>query len=117
MSEQAYTIRYYSANVKAAIKALPKGVFAAYIKLTMKMQLIGPNLGLPKTKSLGSGLFEIRADAAEGWGRVFYCTMKDKQIVMLHSFLKKTNATPPRERETAERRMREVKNGTVHPIG
>lgn len=88
-----------------------------YADIISKMKVLGPNLGMPHTKPPGSGLFEIRANAAEGWGRVFYCTMKGQKIIMLHSFLKKTNATPSRERETAERRMREVKNGTVHPIG
>lgn len=112
-----YTIQYYSERVKAAVGELPRGVRSAYRAITNGMKLIGPNLGLPHTKALGGGLFEIRADATEGWGRVFYCTLKGKKIVMLHSFMKKSNATPQRERETAERRMREVKNGTVHPIG
>ena len=111
------TIQFYSDRVKAAIFGLPKGIFAAFFDAVKRMEISGPNLGMPDTKVLGGGLFEIRADAAEGWGRVFYCTLKGKRIVILHSFMKKTNATPPRERETAERRMREVKNGTVHPIG
>jgi phage-related protein len=111
-----YAIQLYSERVKAAIFELPGGVCSAYTDIATKMMVTGPNLGMPHTKPLGGGLFEIRADAAEDWGRVFYCTVRGRKIIMLHSFLKKTNATPPRERETAERRMREVKNGTVHPI-
>ncbi len=40
--------------------------------------------------------------------RVFFCTLVGKRIVMLHSFIKKSDKTPPRERQIAEARMREV---------
>jgi len=36
--------------------------------------------------------------------------MIGKKIVMLYQFTKKTDRTPPRELETARRRMKEVKN-------
>lgn len=32
------------------------------------------------------------------------------RIVMLHSFVKKTQKTPPNERRIAERRLKEIKN-------
>lgn len=114
MSE--YTIQYYSERIKAAIAELPKDIFDTYVELTARMQQLGPNLGMPHTKALGSGLFEIRAEGAGGWGRVFYCALKGKRIVMLHSMEKKSNATPQRELETARRRMQEIKNETIHPI-
>jgi phage-related protein len=96
---------------------LPKGIRAEYREIATQMEVNGPDLGMPDTRALSDGLFEIRADGREGWGRVFYCTLKGQRIVMVHSFLKKTNATPKRELETARRRVREVKNGTVQPIG
>ena len=70
---------------------------------------LGPNLGEPHTKAFGSGLFELRLKGAEGIARVFFCTLVGHRIVMLHSFIKKSNKTPPREREIAEARMKEVK--------
>jgi len=60
---------------------------------------------------MGQGLFELRLKAAEGIARVFYCTVIDRQIVMLHQFVKKTEKTPARELELARRRMKELKNG------
>jgi len=59
---------------------------------------------------MGGGLFELRLKSAEGNARVFYCTIVGRKIVVLHQFIKKTDKTPPRELETARRRMREVKN-------
>jgi phage-related protein len=74
------------------------------------MEVFGPDLGLPHTRAMGDGLFELRLKAAEGIARVFYCTIVGRKIVVLHQFIKKTDKTPPREIATARRRMREVKN-------
>ena len=38
----------------------------------------------------------------------FYCMMVGRKIILLHSFIKKTNETPKREFEIARRRQREV---------
>jgi phage-related protein len=75
------------------------------------MEVYGPDLGMPHTRAIGQGLFELRLKAAEGIARVFYCTVIDRQIVMLHQFVKKTEKTPARELELARRRMKELKNG------
>lgn len=72
--------------------------------------MFGPDLGMPHTRAMGGGLFELRLKAAEGIARVFYCTVVGKKIMVLHQFIKKTDKTPTRELETARRRMREVKN-------
>ena len=74
------------------------------------MVALGPNLGEPHTKAFGEGLFELRLKGAEGIARVFFCTLVGKRIVTLHSFVKKTDKTPPRERQIAEARMKEVKH-------
>lgn len=74
------------------------------------MELFGPDLGMPHTRAMGSGLFELRLKAAEGIARVFYCTLVGKRIVMLHHFIKKSEKTPRNELEKALRRMNEVKN-------
>ncbi|WP_043276676.1 type II toxin-antitoxin system RelE/ParE family toxin, partial [Burkholderia pseudomallei] len=43
--------------------------------------------------------------------RVFYCTHVGQQVVVLHSFVKKTQETPQRELRIAQARLREVRNG------
>jgi phage-related protein len=74
------------------------------------MEVYGPDLGMPHTRAMGDGLFELRLKAAEGIARVLYCTIVGRKIVMLHQFIKKTDKTPPRELETARRRIKEFKN-------
>ena len=105
-----YTIFYYSDVVQAEILDLPDTLAARYIVLTRRMVVLGPNLGTPHTKAFGDSLFELRLKGAEGIARVFFCTLVGKRIVMLHSFIKKSDKTPLREREIAEARLKEVKH-------
>jgi len=105
-----YEIRYYSDAVRDDILALPDTLAARYIVLTRRMMAIGPNLGEPHTKGMGNALFELRLKGAEGIARVFYCTQVGKRIVILHSFVKKTDRTPQRELATAMNRLKEVKH-------
>jgi phage-related protein len=107
-----YTITYYSESVKAVIDALPITLKSRYIVLSRRMVEVGANLGEPHTEAFGGGLFELRLKGAEGIARVFYCTMVGHRIVMLHSFVKKTQKTPSNERRIAETRLKEIKNVT-----
>lgn len=103
-----YSIVYYSESVQNEILELPDTLAARYIVLTKRMVILGPNLGAPHTKAFGHGLFELRLKGSEGIARVFYCALIGKRIVMLHSFIKKSDKTPLRERKIAEARMKEV---------
>jgi phage-related protein len=105
-----WIITYYSESIQQKILSMPAGFLARYLRYTERMEVFGPDLGMPHTRVMGDGLFELRLKAAEGIARVFYCTIVGKKIMVLHQFTKKTDKTPPRELETARRRMKEVKN-------
>lgn len=105
-----YTIHYYDQSVKTDINALPMGLRVRYAVLTKRMIDVGANLGEPHTKALGDGLFELRLKSEEGIVRVLYCTLVGRKIVMLHSFVKKTQKTPLKELRIAEARMKEIKH-------
>lgn len=105
-----YTITYYSETVKADIEALPLTLRVRYTALTQRMIEVGANLGKPHTEAFGNGLFELRLNGQEGIARVFYCTLVGRRVVMLHSFVKKNQKTPPKERRLAETRMKEIKH-------
>lgn len=105
-----YTIDFYSEAVRLEIFSLPLSLRARFYVLAERMVLVGPNLGEPHTEAFGAGLFELRLKGAEGIARVFYCTLVGRRIVMLHSFVKKTQKTPANERRIAERRLKEMKN-------
>jgi phage-related protein len=105
-----FRLSYYNENVEAELDAWPVGLRARFRALTIRMEEYGPNLGMPHTRAIGNGLFEIRAKAEEGIGRAFFCTMAGQHIIILHSFIKKTDKTPKRELDIAVTRQKEVFN-------
>jgi phage-related protein len=105
-----YTIEFFSQSVEDDILDMPETLLARYFSLADRMTTIGANLGEPHTKAMGDGLFELRLKGAEGIARVFYCTLIGKRIVMLHSFVKKTDKTPAKELTMAHKRMKECKD-------
>lgn len=106
----AWEIGYHDGKLQEAVLALPAGLLARYIHLTDRMIEFGPDLGMPHTRAMGTGLFELRLKSQEGIGRIFYCTLVGRRIVMLHQFVKKADKTPPKELVIALRRMKEWKD-------
>jgi phage-related protein len=104
-----WQIIYYNPKLENEILNLPDGLLAKYLRLTDLLLEFGANLGLPHTKPLGRGLFELRVKSREGIARVFFCTKVGKKIIMLHSFVKKSQRTPKKEIKIAQNRMNEVK--------
>ena len=104
----AWTIDYYSEDVRLEIDALPVGIRASYTRLTELLEEFGLELRMPHSRAMGGGLFELRPRGREGIARVFYCTKVGRKIIILHSFIKKTNETPKREMDIARKRQREV---------
>ena len=106
----SWTVTFYSTIVEAEILALPMGFVARFVRYAERMEVYGPDLGMPHTRAMGDGLFELRLKAAEGIARVFYCTLVGRKIVILHQFVKKTEKTPQKELQIARRRLKEIKD-------
>lgn len=90
--------------------ALSAGILARYFHCADRMLVFGPDLGMPHTRAMSAGLFELRLKSRESIGRVFYCTLVGRKIVMLHQFVKKTDKTPPKELALARKCMKEWKD-------
>ena len=108
-----WTITYYSDSVQEEILAMPAGFLGRYLRYSDRTEIYGPDLGMPHTRAMGEGLFELRLKAAEGVARVFFCMMTGRKIVILHPFIKKSGRTPRRELAIARRRMKEVKDANT----
>ena len=110
-TDSTWQITYFNDRVERIVWQLPAGILADNLRLTDAMALYGADLRMPHSRSMGSGLFELRPKGPEGIARVFYCLQIGKTIVVLHSFIKKTQETPPKEIRLAKERAREVQNG------
>lgn len=106
-----YSIEYFNARVLTEIEGWPDGLLADYARLVELLMEFGPDLRMPRSRALGNGLFELRPRGREGIGRALYCYVDGERVVVLHAFIKKTQATPERHLRLARRRMREVRNG------
>ena len=109
-SVPSWQIIYFNDRVQKDVLSLPSGILADYLRLTEAMALYGADLRMPHSRALGAGLFELRPKGPEGIGRVFYCTQVGRVIVILHSFIKKTQETPDADMRMARKRLKEVKN-------
>jgi len=108
---RSFSVEYFNERVLAEIEAWPVGVLADYLRLVELLIEFGPDLRMPHSRALGGGLFEHRPRGREGIGRALYCYLIGERVVVLHAFVKKTQATPERDLKTARRRMREVRDG------
>lgn len=68
-------------------------------------------LGMPLIRKLGPDLWEVRTTLASGIARVFF-TVQGNQMVLLHSFIKKSQKTPQEELDTAKKRLKKFKEAS-----
>jgi len=104
----SWKVTFFNSKVKDETLNFPKGILSNFLHITEIIEKFGPTVGKPYTAPMGKGLFEIRAKGKEGIGRSVFCTVKGKEIVILNSFIKKTQKTPQKEIEKARKRMLEL---------
>lgn len=81
-------------------------------KVLRTMELLkrnGLELREPYTKSLGRGIFELRAKHGTDISWVLYFFMEGQRIIFTNGFIKKTDKTPKQEIELARKYRKEYK--------
>lgn len=94
--------------VEEFILSLPKidqARFADVYKGIREFGLLCPRVTF---KPLRGKLWEVKFSAEGGGYRIGYVMIGGDRMVWLHAFKKKTNKTPTRDLELAERRMKEI---------
>lgn len=108
-----WTVTFYNSKVEAATLSFPKGILANLLRIFDLIECYGPAIGKPHTAPMGGGLFEIRAKGKEGIGRSLFCSVEGREVIILHSFIKKTTKTPKKDLDLALNRLKGLKNGTT----
>ncbi len=103
-----WTVTFYNEKVENQTLALPAGILANLLHIIELVEAFGPSIGRPHTAPLGKGLFEIRAKGGEGISRSLFCTIKGQELVILHTFVKKTQKIPKKHMALARKRMKEA---------
>ena len=104
-----WRVTFYNEKVEKKTLSFPKGILANFLHVVEMMEEYGPALGKPYTAPIGDGLFEIRVKGKEGIGRSLFCTIKGQEIIILHSFIKKSQYRAQKEKDLARKRKKEVK--------
>jgi len=66
-------------------------------------------IGMPYSRKLEKGLWEVRSNISNGRiARVLFC-LQDSRMILLHGFIKKTQTTPDKEKDTARKRLKGAK--------
>ena len=71
MTTANWQVTFYSAAFQEELLLLPAGFVARFLRYAERMELYGPDLGMPHTRAMGDGLFRIGLKTAQGIARVF----------------------------------------------
>lgn len=102
-----YEIEYYrdaagKKPVESFIDGLDLKMKAKTFGLVELLERYGPQLGMPFSRHLEDGVFELRAVGRGDSVRILYFFVVGKRIVLIHGFRKKTQKAPRREIERAK---------------
>ena len=68
---------------------------ARFLRVAELLEAFGPNkVGLPHVRPLESKLWEMRMSGKDGIARAVYVAASGQRLIVLHVFVKKTQATP-----------------------
>jgi phage-related protein len=89
--------------------ALPKKAQAKLVRALDLLEEYGPTMGEPYVKAIRgkTGLMELRTSLGSDAFRLFFFHAGGRRLVVVHGIRKKSQRTPLRDLETAERRMLE----------
>jgi phage-related protein len=91
--------------VRVFMDSLSLTVRAKITRVIEKLVEYGVLLKEPFTKQIKGKIRELRVKDAQGNIRILYFTYTGRRFILLHGFIKKTDKTPERDIETAEKRM------------
>jgi phage-related protein len=94
------------------IRALAGDLRARFLRVASLLEEFGPaRVGMPHVRPLGGALWEMRLKGKDGTARAIYFAAQGSRLVVVRVFVKKTERTPQREIELAQRRMKEWTDG------
>ena len=88
---------------------MPDTILTILLRVLEMAKEIGPNLGRPHSAPLGNGLFEFRAKGKEGIARSVFVNVINREIVILHTLIKKSDTIPKKDMRIIIQRAKEIK--------
>ena len=104
----AFEVNFYykadgSCPVRDFLDTLDDKMLAKLLGAISLLETNGTQLREPYSKSLGDGIFELRAKQSSNITRILYFFVVGHQIILTNGFVKKTQKTPPEEIALAQK--------------
>ena len=109
MVEKKWTVETLNSTVDREINGLPRDMRTRIERIAQIIESFGFG-AVPRNslRKLMGPLWEIRITGRDGISRALYVTARERRVVIVRAFVKKSQRTPKREIELALRRAREV---------
>lgn len=105
-----WTVEFLNDAALAELEALPADMVAHFARIVGLIETQGlERVREPYVKHLEGKIWEMRLKGKDGIARSLYLTASGRRIVILRTFVKKTEKAPRREIELALERAKEVK--------
>lgn len=107
----AWTVETLNKTVDEEFEALPADMRARFVRISELIAAVGlDNVREPHIKHIEDQLWEMRIKGKDGISRALYVTARQKRVVIVRVFIKKTEKTPRREINLALARAKEVQH-------
>lgn len=105
----SWSVVFVNEAAQAELSDLPADMRAKFERIVMLMRDHGlEKVREPYVKHLEDKLWEMRLIGRDGIARAIYVTASGRRIVVLRTFVKKTEKTPKRDLELARDRAKEI---------
>lgn len=109
--EKRWTVELLDASAEGEVSSLPAGLRARLTHISNLIAQVGlEKVGMPHVAHVEGKLWEIRLKAKNLIARSLYVTAHKRRIVVLRSFVKKTQKTPRAEINLALERAKQVED-------
>ena len=104
-----WIVETLSKTVDEELDALPVNMRARFVRICELIAAVGlERMGIPHIRHLTGPLWEMRLNGKDGTSRALYVVVKNKRIVVVRIFIKKTQKTPRQEINLALQRAKEI---------
>ena len=105
-----WQIEFLNLAAKEEVDSLPLDLRASFERITTMIRDFGlERMREPYVKHLEGKLWEMRLKGREGIARSLYVTVSGRRVIVLRTFVKKTEKAPRREIALAFERAKELK--------
>ncbi|MDZ4791364.1 MAG: type II toxin-antitoxin system RelE/ParE family toxin [Hyphomicrobiales bacterium] len=104
-----WTVVFVNDQAESEVNELPADMRAKFARILNLIEVKGlEQVREPYVKHLEDRLWEMRMTGRDGIARSIYVTASGRRVVVLRTFVKKTQKTPRRELDLARKRAGEI---------